>query len=105
MLVRRQNSSRSAAVRSSMTSCSFPVSRSRMQATCSPVQMLLRMTGSYYSGGQTGAAGAGFSLLKSFTNTPPGPLLAFILHNRPRSVKSYPGNSRRAAKTAALLLT
>ncbi|MBQ5428196.1 MAG: hypothetical protein IIT51_06580, partial [Oscillospiraceae bacterium] len=65
--------------------------------------MLLRMTGSYCSGGQAGAAGAGFSLLKSFTNTPPAFVLAFILHNRHRSVKQNPEKSRRAAKTAALL--
>ena len=41
----------------------FPVSRLRMQATCSPVQMLQRITGSYFSGGYDGILR--FSFLKS----------------------------------------
>ena len=42
-----------------MISWSFPVSRFRMQAVVSPVQMLLLSTGSKRSGGN-GAGGAGW---------------------------------------------
>ena len=43
------NCFRSWEFRITITSCSFPVTRSLIQAVCSPVQMLLLSTGSYFS--------------------------------------------------------
>ena len=80
-----------------MISVSFPDSRFRIQAVISPVQMLLRMTGSYCSGGN----GDGRGSFSFFLNKPIQiPSLKVVISSIPQKMAKMNRTDEKRAKLA-----